>query len=62
MVPRTDVVWVRRDWRVAKAMRLALDSGYSRLPVIGESVDDVVGVAYLKDLIAAAPTTSRWPT
>jgi CBS domain containing-hemolysin-like protein len=54
MVPRTDVVWVRRDWRVAEAMKLALDSGYSRLPVIGDSVDEVVGVAYLKDLVAAA--------
>jgi CBS domain containing-hemolysin-like protein len=54
MVPRTDVVWVDSDKTVADALKLALRSGYSRMPVVGESVDDVVGVAYLKDLVAAS--------
>ncbi|MBA2308926.1 MAG: HlyC/CorC family transporter [Pseudonocardiales bacterium] len=54
MVPRTDVIWVGQDKTVAAALKLALRSGYSRMPVVGESVDDVVGVAYLKDLVAAA--------
>ncbi len=53
MVPRPDVVWVERDTAVDKVLRLALRSGYSRLPVLGDNIDDVVGVAYLKDLVRA---------
>ena len=53
MVPRPDVVWVERDVPVDKVLRLALRSGYSRLPVLGENIDDVIGVAYLKDLVRA---------
>jgi CBS domain containing-hemolysin-like protein len=53
MVPRPDVVWVERDTTVEKVLRLALRSGYSRLPVLGENIDDVIGVAYLKDLVRA---------
>ncbi len=51
MVPRTDVVWIERDKSVRQALALALRSGFSRIPVIGESVDDVRGVIYLKDLV-----------
>jgi CBS domain containing-hemolysin-like protein len=36
---------------VRQALALALRSGFSRIPVIGENVDDVVGVVYLKDLV-----------
>jgi CBS domain containing-hemolysin-like protein len=50
MVPRTDVVWIERAKTVRQALSLALRSGFSRLPVIGENEDDIVGVAYLKDL------------
>jgi magnesium and cobalt exporter, CNNM family len=53
MVPRPDVVWTERDTPVDKVVRLALKSGYSRLPVLGEGIDDIVGVAYLKDLVQA---------
>jgi CBS domain containing-hemolysin-like protein len=53
MVPRPDVVWVERDTPVEKVLRLALRSGYSRLPVLGETIDDIIGVAYLKDLVRA---------
>ncbi|HEY4605711.1 MAG TPA: hemolysin family protein, partial [Blastococcus sp.] len=51
MVPRTDVVWIERTKTVRQALALALRSGFSRLPVIGDNVDDVVGVVYLKDLV-----------
>ena len=50
MVPRTDVVFIERTKTLRQAMSLALRSGYSRIPVIGESLDDVVGFAYLKDI------------
>jgi CBS domain containing-hemolysin-like protein len=54
MVPRTDIVFIDRAKTVRHAFSLALRSGFSRLPVIGESEDDVVGVAYLKDLARRA--------
>ena len=51
MVPRTEMVWVESDSTVKQALTLALRSGFSRLPVIGDTVDDVLGIAYLKDLV-----------
>ncbi|PWW25097.1 CBS domain containing-hemolysin-like protein [Geodermatophilus normandii] len=51
MVPRTDVVWIERTKTLRQALALALRSGFSRIPVIGENVDDVVGIVYLKDLV-----------
>jgi len=53
MVPRPDVVWTERDTPLDKVLRLALKSGYSRIPVLGESIDDIIGVAYLKDIVRA---------
>ncbi|MFT4187901.1 MAG: hemolysin family protein [Aeromicrobium sp.] len=50
MVPRTDVVSVERTKTLRQAMALCLRSGYSRLPVVEENLDDVVGMVYLKDL------------
>ncbi|MGV9482113.1 hemolysin family protein [Gordonia aichiensis] len=50
MVPRTEMVWIENDKTVAQALNLALRSGHSRIPVIGENPDDVLGVVYLKDL------------
>jgi CBS domain containing-hemolysin-like protein len=51
MVPRTDVVFIEHDKTLRQALSLALRSGFSRIPVIGEGTDDVVGVAYLKDIV-----------
>jgi CBS domain containing-hemolysin-like protein len=51
MVPRTEMVWIENDKTAGQATSLAVRSGHSRIPVIGENVDDVVGVVYLKDLI-----------
>jgi CBS domain containing-hemolysin-like protein len=50
MVPRTDVVYIEAGKTLRQAMSLALRSGYSRIPVVGENLDDIVGFAYLKDL------------
>ena len=51
MVPRTEMVWIESDKSAAQATTLAIRSGHSRMPVIGEDVDDVLGVIYLKDLV-----------
>jgi CBS domain containing-hemolysin-like protein len=52
MVPRTDMVFIEGDQTVEQALSLALRSGFSRIPVVGENEDDVVGIAYLKDIVA----------
>jgi CBS domain containing-hemolysin-like protein len=50
MVPRTDVVFIERAKTLRQAMSLFLRSGFSRIPVVGEDLDDIVGFAYLKDI------------
>lgn len=51
MVPRTEMVWIESDKSAAQATSLAVRSGHSRMPVVGENADDIVGVVYLKDLV-----------
>src|SRR5699024_11072809 len=50
MVPRTDIVFIERTKTLRQALSLALRSGFSRVPVIDQNLDDVLGMAYLKDL------------
>lgn len=51
MSPRTDMVTIPEDARPPEALDLFLASGHSRLPVVGSTVDDVVGVLHLKDVV-----------
>lgn len=53
MVPRTDMVCVGQNDALSSVLKLFSRSGFSRIPVIGGDVDDLVGVAYLKDAIRA---------
>lgn len=50
MVPRIDMATVSGDATLSKAMSVFLSRGYSRLPVLGKTVDDVSGILYLKDV------------
>ena len=50
MVPRTEMVWIEHDKSLRQGLSLALRSGFSRIPVVGEDLDDIVGIAYVKDL------------
>ncbi|MBE7189472.1 hemolysin family protein [Jatrophihabitans endophyticus] len=59
MVPRTEVVFIEATKSVMQAQALALRSGFSRIPVTGENLDDVIGVAYLKDLVRRAQDADR---
>ncbi|WP_082369214.1 hemolysin family protein [Arthrobacter sp. ERGS1:01] len=52
MVPRTDIRSIEQGSSLEDAMDVFLDSGYSRVPVIGESTDHILGILYLKDLVA----------
>jgi CBS domain containing-hemolysin-like protein len=53
MVPRTDMVTIGADETVEAALDIALEAGRSRVPAIEQQIDDVVGIAYTKDLIQA---------
>jgi len=53
MKPRTDVVSVPSSMSVENALDVAMAVGYSRLPVTGDDIDDIVGVVLMKDLIRA---------
>lgn len=54
MVPRTDMVFVEKHKTLRQALSLGLRSGFSRIPVIGDNEDDVVGIVYLKDVAKRA--------
>jgi CBS domain containing-hemolysin-like protein len=51
MVPRTDMVTVDASATTRTAMSLFLEKGVSRVPIVDDEADDVVGVLYLKDLV-----------
>jgi CBS domain containing-hemolysin-like protein len=53
MVPRTDMTTVATDLTVADALEVGSTAGFSRLPALGDTVDDVEGLIYVKDLIRA---------
>jgi len=50
MVPRTEMVWVEKGKTLRQTLSLALRSGFSRVPVTGENLDDIIGIAYIKDV------------
>jgi len=51
MVPRTEIVWIEQHKTARQAAALCLRTGFSRIPVISDSVDDIVGVVNLKDVV-----------
>jgi CBS domain containing-hemolysin-like protein len=51
MVPRGDVVYIERYKNLRQTLSLFLRSGFSRVPVIQDNLDDIVGFAYLKDVV-----------
>jgi CBS domain containing-hemolysin-like protein len=61
MVPRTQVVGVPSDTPVEKAIQVALKAGHRRLVVYGADLDDVTGIARLRDLVAIPPDRAGIP-
>lgn len=51
MVPRPDMVTVDRGETTDRALDIVIEEGFSRIPVVGESPDDIVGFVYAKDLL-----------
>jgi CBS domain containing-hemolysin-like protein len=50
MIPRTDMITIDSDASMNASMGLFLSKGVSRMPVIGEDIDEVLGVLYLRDV------------
>lgn len=53
MVPRPDMITIERTDTIATALELVIERGYSRLPVTGDDIDDIVGLVHAKDLMRA---------
>ena len=53
MVPRTDVVFIPADMTKEEVLDLVAESGFSRFPVYEETIDNVIGILYVKDLLRA---------
>ncbi len=53
MVPRPDMVTLESHATVHEALAVVVDTGFTRLPVVGDTVDDVIGLVLAKDLVAA---------
>ena len=62
MRPRMDIVGLDDDFNFKEVMKVVKDSGYSRLPVFHEELDKIIGILYVKDLLAftEAPETFDW--
>ncbi|HYQ71344.1 MAG TPA: transporter associated domain-containing protein [Gammaproteobacteria bacterium] len=54
MLPRSQMVALERDAEPAELLRIIVNSGHSRFPVLGESPDEVVGILLAKDLLLYA--------
>lgn len=51
MVPRTDVVFISSDMSMEEVLDIVAESGFSRFPVYEETIDNVIGILYVKDLL-----------
>ncbi len=52
MVPRVDVIGIEASQSVAELISLIIEHGHSRIPVYEDTIDNVVGVIYAKDLLS----------
>jgi magnesium and cobalt transporter len=59
MVPRAQMVFVRRDQPAARILPVVVESGHSRFPVMDEDRDDIVGILLAKDLLRLTTAQAR---
>jgi magnesium and cobalt transporter len=59
MIPRAQMVFVRRDDRFSKLLPVVVESGHSRFPVMDEDRDDIVGILLAKDLLRLTVNQTR---
>jgi magnesium and cobalt transporter len=59
MVPRAQMVFVRRDQGLARIVPVVVESGHSRFPVMDADRDDIVGILLAKDLLRITTASAR---
>ncbi|MFW5868465.1 MAG: hemolysin family protein, partial [Armatimonadota bacterium] len=59
MMPRVDIVAMPEDATIEELLEVAVDSGYSRIPVYRESIDHVTGIVYVNDTLLALSQGER---
>jgi CBS domain containing-hemolysin-like protein len=52
MIPRTDIMAVEKNTSIEETLKLFISSGFSKLPVYQESIDDIIGVIFAYDLFS----------
>ena len=62
MVPRPDMITVEADATLDDAMKIIVEGGQSRIPVYADSIDDIIGVLYAKDLLRVLTLNERPPS
>ncbi|QDU81339.1 Magnesium and cobalt efflux protein CorC [Polystyrenella longa] len=55
MTPRTDMDCIHVDGSLEETRRQVVEAGHSRIPIIGDSTDDIIGILYAKDLLKVTP-------
>ena len=53
MIPRIDVLTLDVDSKLSEAHTAVVENGYSRIPIYEQTVDNIIGLLYAKDLLAA---------
>src|SRR5690606_29268845 len=61
MTPRTEMVCINENTTLEEARRKLFEAGHSRVPVIGESPDDLIGILYAKDLLNCTSEDGKEP-
>ena len=61
MVPRMDIVAVEEDTHLTEVANRMLECGHSRLPVCSETIDNITGVVYSRDLLPFLGKTGEYP-
>ena len=56
MTPRPDIVAIRADATIPDLRMLFREEQYSRMPVYGDNLDNILGIVFVKDLVALPPT------
>lgn len=62
MIPRTEVIAISEDAAVSEVLSLVSETGYSRYPVMKETVDNIIGVLYVKDIVRKMAEENVPPT
>jgi magnesium and cobalt transporter len=52
MVPRTDAIIISADTQIEELLQLVIQEGHSRFPVHGGSIDNIIGILHVKDLLS----------